>query len=378
MITDGRGVLVADSDGPAQLGAYYASRPGDRGRAARPHASRTQRRSDTLDAEILATAVPVLSAGRTEGAVRVTQSVDAVAPRHAPLDPRAGRDRRARAAARARRRRADRPPDRPPAAAARRGRRAPRPTATSPPACRSRARPSSRASRARSTRWARGSSGWSTASASSSPTPRTSCARRSAGLRLRLEEARARPATARRSTARSPRSTGCRRWSPSCCCSPRPARSTRPPRRSTSPPPPRAAAARFDERVSTLSGAPRARRSRCAPADLERALDALIENALHYGGGTRRARRSARARSTSLDDGPGIDRGRARGGVRALPPRPRRPRRAARHRARPADRARADAALGRRRHARQPRGAAAPRPRSPSTALNRALPTVTA
>ena len=37
-----------------------------------------ERRSDTLDEEILATAVPVLRAGRPEGAVRITQSVEAV------------------------------------------------------------------------------------------------------------------------------------------------------------------------------------------------------------------------------------------------------------------------------------------------------------
>ena len=78
IITDARGVLVADSDGAAQLGASYASRPEIaavlRGRTR----VQEERRSDTLDEEILATAVPVLRAGRPEGAVRITQSVEAV------------------------------------------------------------------------------------------------------------------------------------------------------------------------------------------------------------------------------------------------------------------------------------------------------------
>ena len=116
----------------------------------------------------------------------------------------------------------------------------------------------------------------------------------------------------------------------------------------------RAAAARFDGRVSALSGAPTAP-VHAAPADLQRALDTLIENALHYGDGAvtlvappRRDRHPRR--------GPGRRPRRARGGLRALPPRQGRPRRAARDRPRPPDRPRADAPLGRRRHARQPRG----------------------
>jgi two-component system, OmpR family, sensor kinase len=77
VITDARGVLVADSDGAAQLGASYASRP-EIASALRGDAVQDERRSDTLDAEILATAVPILSRGEPEGAVRITQSVDAV------------------------------------------------------------------------------------------------------------------------------------------------------------------------------------------------------------------------------------------------------------------------------------------------------------
>jgi protein-histidine pros-kinase len=67
----------------------------------------------------------------------------------------------------------------------------------------------------------------------------------------------------------------------------------------------RRAAARFDGRVATMSGAP-VPPVRCAPADLDRALDALIENALHYGGGevTLVPRPGA---VDVLDEGPGID-----------------------------------------------------------------------
>jgi signal transduction histidine kinase len=77
VITDAQGVLVADSDGAAQLGTSYANRP-EIATALRGRRFQAQRHSDTLDAEILATAVPILSAGQPEGAVRITQSVEAV------------------------------------------------------------------------------------------------------------------------------------------------------------------------------------------------------------------------------------------------------------------------------------------------------------
>ena len=67
----------------------------------------------------------------------------------------------------------------------------------------------------------------------------------------------------------------------------------------------RRAAARWDGRgVSSLAGAP-VPPVRCAPADLDRALDALVENGLHYGGGevTLVARPGA---IDVLDDGPGL------------------------------------------------------------------------
>jgi two-component system, OmpR family, sensor kinase len=73
------GRLLADSAGEERLGIDYSSRPEiERALAGDPH--QQERRSDTLDETILATAVPVRRTGGTEtiGAVRVTQSVDAV------------------------------------------------------------------------------------------------------------------------------------------------------------------------------------------------------------------------------------------------------------------------------------------------------------
>lgn len=77
VIVDGDGQVVADSAGPATAGRDYGGRP-EIAAALDGRAVQESRRSDTLDAEILATAVPVIDAGRPAGAVRVTQSVDAV------------------------------------------------------------------------------------------------------------------------------------------------------------------------------------------------------------------------------------------------------------------------------------------------------------
>jgi signal transduction histidine kinase len=77
VILDARGRLVADSAGEDALGADYSTRP-EIARALEGRTVRDERRSDTLDEEILATAVPILNRGRPEGAVRVTQSVEAV------------------------------------------------------------------------------------------------------------------------------------------------------------------------------------------------------------------------------------------------------------------------------------------------------------
>jgi two-component system, OmpR family, sensor kinase len=76
IVVDRRGRLLADSAG-APRGSYYGDRPevqaalGGRG-------EQITRNSKTLGTEILATSAPVLSHGRTDGAVRVTQSVAAV------------------------------------------------------------------------------------------------------------------------------------------------------------------------------------------------------------------------------------------------------------------------------------------------------------
>ena len=78
IITDARGRLVADSDGPAQLGGDYSEPPGDRRRAARPPLpgpsgapTRSTRRSSPPPCRSSPPARP-------EGAVRITQSVEAV------------------------------------------------------------------------------------------------------------------------------------------------------------------------------------------------------------------------------------------------------------------------------------------------------------
>ena len=72
-----RGRLLADSAGSGLRSRSYASRP-EIADALRGRAVQGERHSDSLGEDLLFTAVPVLSAGRTTGAVRVTQSVDAV------------------------------------------------------------------------------------------------------------------------------------------------------------------------------------------------------------------------------------------------------------------------------------------------------------
>ncbi|HXV05134.1 MAG TPA: ATP-binding protein [Solirubrobacterales bacterium] len=76
IVVDRRGRLLADSAG-APVGRSYADRPEIR-TALGGHGEQITRSSETLGTEILATSVPVLSNGRIDGAVRVTQSVAAV------------------------------------------------------------------------------------------------------------------------------------------------------------------------------------------------------------------------------------------------------------------------------------------------------------
>lgn len=77
VIVNGNGQVLADSAGAATRGSDYGDRP-EIAAALDGQAVQETRHSDTLDTEILATAVPVIDNGRPAGAVRVTQSVDAV------------------------------------------------------------------------------------------------------------------------------------------------------------------------------------------------------------------------------------------------------------------------------------------------------------
>jgi signal transduction histidine kinase len=77
VIVDRRGRLVADSVGSAALGSNYSGRP-EIAAALKGRSFQDTRKSQTLHAQILATAAPVLRGRNIEGAVRVTQSVSAV------------------------------------------------------------------------------------------------------------------------------------------------------------------------------------------------------------------------------------------------------------------------------------------------------------
>ena len=77
LVVDASGRVIADSAGPAERGADYSSRP-EIDAALRGRTVQETRNSQTLGAQILATAVPVRRGPRIDGAVRVTQSVEAV------------------------------------------------------------------------------------------------------------------------------------------------------------------------------------------------------------------------------------------------------------------------------------------------------------
>ncbi|HET8980817.1 MAG TPA: ATP-binding protein [Solirubrobacteraceae bacterium] len=77
LVVDRSGNVLVDSGGPGEVGVSYESRP-ELERALSGHPVQIERASRTLGQEILATAVPIIHNGRTAGAVRVTQSVDAV------------------------------------------------------------------------------------------------------------------------------------------------------------------------------------------------------------------------------------------------------------------------------------------------------------
>ncbi len=76
IIVNSGGRLLADSAGAAR-GRRYADRP-EVSAALEGKEEQITRNSETLGTEILATAVPVFDHERTAGAVRITQSVDAV------------------------------------------------------------------------------------------------------------------------------------------------------------------------------------------------------------------------------------------------------------------------------------------------------------
>ena len=77
LIVNANGRVLVDSAGPAEVGTSYLSRPEIKGALAGRQVQ-LQRPSKTLGKEILATSVPIIHDRRTAGAVRVTQSVAAV------------------------------------------------------------------------------------------------------------------------------------------------------------------------------------------------------------------------------------------------------------------------------------------------------------
>src|SRR5918993_2981396 len=77
LVVGPRGRVLADSAGEESRGEPYGTRP-EIAAALNGRPSQGERHSDDLDEDLLFTAVPVVSNGRTVGAVRVTQSVDAV------------------------------------------------------------------------------------------------------------------------------------------------------------------------------------------------------------------------------------------------------------------------------------------------------------
>jgi two-component system, OmpR family, sensor kinase len=76
LVVDARGRVLVDSGGVAR-GTPYVSRP-EIARALRGATSQGTRHSDSLKADLLYTAVPIVDAGRATGAVRLTQSVKGV------------------------------------------------------------------------------------------------------------------------------------------------------------------------------------------------------------------------------------------------------------------------------------------------------------
>jgi signal transduction histidine kinase len=77
LIVNAAGRVLVDSAGPAEVGSNYGNRP-ELARALAGTPNQIERYSNTLHQAILATAVPILHGDHTVGAVRVTQRVASV------------------------------------------------------------------------------------------------------------------------------------------------------------------------------------------------------------------------------------------------------------------------------------------------------------
>ena len=77
IVVDPGGRLISDSEGAQRIGDDYSTRP-EIAAALDGHVYQDRRGSQTLGRDILATAVPISDGNRVAGAVRVTQSVQAV------------------------------------------------------------------------------------------------------------------------------------------------------------------------------------------------------------------------------------------------------------------------------------------------------------
>ena len=77
IVVDARGRMLADSGSAATLGANYGTRP-EIERALNGQPTQGERHSEELGEDLLFTATPVIDGDSTVGAVRITQSVEAV------------------------------------------------------------------------------------------------------------------------------------------------------------------------------------------------------------------------------------------------------------------------------------------------------------
>jgi two-component system phosphate regulon sensor histidine kinase PhoR len=78
IVVDGQGQLLSDSAGTGLLGSSYADRAEIAAVLESGRAVQGKRRSDTLGQQLLYTAVPIVGEGVRVGAVRVTQSTEAI------------------------------------------------------------------------------------------------------------------------------------------------------------------------------------------------------------------------------------------------------------------------------------------------------------